>query len=466
MGGFAVDTHELDNVIERLTITPSGVFFLLRNGLHCPISTEDIEDKSKADAFTKLLVCVQVLWLLGEVIERKVAGLPLSILELHTLVHVLCALLMYCLWFQKPHNIHVPTLIDLSRHQSLLAVLVESNSICTQRHRPWSDDSPGRFFDSLHTNPNDQLGFRLSLPGRPARPWHPTALIYDTSDHQAEMDHERAPSMMSTAEDEHLLQQSSSLDNLPEFRLESVNALVAVCLLPGERLGRVGFEVPKGDVTKTISNGHRYGYQTLLSRKDVRRYRLIDQIWDHLLVDRSTTAQLQMRGDNFMPIEAKIDSRRRLTTKRQSNMRGVKPIADNSTQQNMWVLLQFAFLPGVYGAVHLAAWTSHFATSSEQTLWRISGIVVASIAVPCIALSVHVEMGNPLTRDTKKNGTRRRNFKRFLGDSLLAISMIYALLYVAARIFIVIESFISLRSMPAGVFVLPERNIMDNIPHL
>lgn len=95
MGGFAVDTRELDNVVERLTITPAGIYFLLRNGFHCPIAAEDIEDKSKADAFTKVLVCVQVLWLLGEVIERKVAGLTLSILELHTLVHVLCALFMY-----------------------------------------------------------------------------------------------------------------------------------------------------------------------------------------------------------------------------------------------------------------------------------------------------------------------------------------------------------------------------------
>jgi len=44
-------------------------------------------------------------------IARKVHGYPLTLLELHTLVHVICAFAMYALWFRKPLDIQEPTVI-------------------------------------------------------------------------------------------------------------------------------------------------------------------------------------------------------------------------------------------------------------------------------------------------------------------------------------------------------------------
>jgi hypothetical protein len=40
------------------------------------------------------------------------------------------------------------------------------------------------------------------------------------------------------------------------------------------------------------------------------------------------------------------------------------------------------------------------------------------------------------------------------------------LLYIAARLFIVVESFISLRHVPIGVYQTPDTNFMSYIPHL
>ena len=69
----------------------------------------------------KGLVCFQVTWMVVQVqhnvpftwqtlegfnqlyqqaIARKASGYPLALLELHTLVHVLCALIMYSLWIK------------------------------------------------------------------------------------------------------------------------------------------------------------------------------------------------------------------------------------------------------------------------------------------------------------------------------------------------------------------------------
>jgi hypothetical protein len=52
----------------------------------------------------------------------------------------------------------------------------------------------------------------------------------------------------------------------------------------------------------------------------------------------------------------------------------------------------------------------------------------------------------------------------FIGAAIAIISV--APLYIGARLFIVIESFISLRHVPVGVYLTPDKNFMSYIPHL
>lgn len=111
MGGFAVDIDHLHNKLERVTLTADGLLFLAQEGHFFDLPSSSIEDHSKASLFTKTLVCIQVLWVVGQAIERKIAGYPLCILEVHTLVHVFCALIMYSLWANKPYDIYCPTLV-------------------------------------------------------------------------------------------------------------------------------------------------------------------------------------------------------------------------------------------------------------------------------------------------------------------------------------------------------------------
>lgn len=44
--------------------------------------------------------------------SRKVEVYPLTILEIHTLFHVTCALLIYGIYFKKPVDIMSPTIIE------------------------------------------------------------------------------------------------------------------------------------------------------------------------------------------------------------------------------------------------------------------------------------------------------------------------------------------------------------------
>lgn len=101
MGGFVVDVDKYSNGPSQLTITPIGVLELSRRGHFLNVSRDSINDKSKANLLAKGLVFLQVSWMVVQCIARKASGYPISMLEVHTLVHVVCASAMYALWFHK-----------------------------------------------------------------------------------------------------------------------------------------------------------------------------------------------------------------------------------------------------------------------------------------------------------------------------------------------------------------------------
>ncbi|KAI9739319.1 MAG: hypothetical protein M1834_007532 [Cirrosporium novae-zelandiae] len=126
MGGLAVDVNDMHNVLERITLTPDGILYLARIGYLDQIRVPDdtIRDKSKANTFVKLYSCWQALWMLIQCIARKASHYPLTLLEIHTLVHVVCALSMYCFWWAKPLDINDPIIINSTSFQESLALML------------------------------------------------------------------------------------------------------------------------------------------------------------------------------------------------------------------------------------------------------------------------------------------------------------------------------------------------------
>jgi hypothetical protein len=128
MGGFALRVDHLHNTLERVTITPQGMLLLASRGhFVCP-DIDAINDKSKANLLAKGLAVLQVLWLVGQVIERKVAKLPVTLLEVHTLVHVFSALVMYLLWLSKPLDVAKPTIVAAEDFQEEVAYMLLATS--------------------------------------------------------------------------------------------------------------------------------------------------------------------------------------------------------------------------------------------------------------------------------------------------------------------------------------------------
>ena len=117
MGGFVIDLEDLKTDDETpfipgqryLTLTPRGVQLLAECGLLPDISPKEISERSKTDGIGKALAIMQASWLLVQVINRLIAKLPVTLLEINTLGHVGCAFGTYILWWRKPGWLNYPT---------------------------------------------------------------------------------------------------------------------------------------------------------------------------------------------------------------------------------------------------------------------------------------------------------------------------------------------------------------------
>ncbi|ORY02361.1 hypothetical protein BCR34DRAFT_667700 [Clohesyomyces aquaticus] len=130
MGGFALSTHGqernyLPGNRRRMTLTPKVIRLLARKDptLLLDVSESEIRDKSKASGLAKTIVCFQASWFCIQCCTRWNQGLAVSLLELNTFAHSLCALLIFLFWWDKPLDIESPSLLHDERMQLLGASL-------------------------------------------------------------------------------------------------------------------------------------------------------------------------------------------------------------------------------------------------------------------------------------------------------------------------------------------------------
>ncbi|EHK21704.1 uncharacterized protein TRIVIDRAFT_191998 [Trichoderma virens Gv29-8] len=100
------ETSERDKLVT--TISPTGFEKLLchvdfkelikSEKLTEALSRRNIEDKSKASSIAKLLVSLQILWMVVQCVGRKTAGLPVTPLELHVLIQICYTVVTYYCW--------------------------------------------------------------------------------------------------------------------------------------------------------------------------------------------------------------------------------------------------------------------------------------------------------------------------------------------------------------------------------
>jgi hypothetical protein len=91
-------------------LTADSVLILRKAGiLHkLPyLTVEDINDKSKSDTFVRAIAVIQIAWTLVQIIARAVRHLAISQLEIAVTAFALCAIIIYCLNWEKPKGVQV-----------------------------------------------------------------------------------------------------------------------------------------------------------------------------------------------------------------------------------------------------------------------------------------------------------------------------------------------------------------------
>jgi hypothetical protein len=93
-------------------------------GILPDLSDEEVQDRSKADTIAKLLVCYQLVYFVVQVVARPFSGLPVTLLEVHVLIHIVCTIILYVIWFKKPYDVKSPYLCRDQRVVDVAALFV------------------------------------------------------------------------------------------------------------------------------------------------------------------------------------------------------------------------------------------------------------------------------------------------------------------------------------------------------
>ena len=88
--------------------------FLAAGKIEFPtVSVEEIEDRSKADGFSKTIALGQTLWFVAQCVARRAQHLDLTPVELLTLSLAVLNGVMYFLWWNKPMDVRCPIRVYL-----------------------------------------------------------------------------------------------------------------------------------------------------------------------------------------------------------------------------------------------------------------------------------------------------------------------------------------------------------------
>ncbi|KAL6818797.1 hypothetical protein GGI42DRAFT_310729 [Trichoderma sp. SZMC 28013] len=113
----------------------------------------------------------------------------------------------------------------------------------------------------------------------------------------------------------------------------------------------------------------------------------------------------------------------------------------------------------VFGAIHVVAWNFAFPSRIELIFWRCASIFTTTTPLGILLLIVFDDLGEII--DESKHPLHQ--LKKFLGSLYIYGSLLIMVLYIVARLFIIVEMFRTLCFLPPGSYI---STWTSNIPHV
>ncbi|KAM6493024.1 hypothetical protein JOM56_011158 [Amanita muscaria] len=483
MGGFVIDTNDPaeDQYIPdspRLFLTANGVATLAEMG-HLPaISAEIILDKSKTDSLGKAIVIGQALWLIVQCFERLMAGLHLVPLERNTVAHAACALVMYYFWWEKPVNIRFPIVLSGPWYRPVVAAMwMFSHTSTNKDYHAWDSSMLSPEIESL-----------LHIERAPdVTPTKDTTYGVAANDIAIEM--ESMPILSSYGID------APRHDDNPDVRLLTISLngvsnnqspephpKMRMELLEGEFLLPFGFGPKASSKSFQTANIARakspkyfaFDVATTVDNITLARWRLAHQclkgypeIWGRYKKGVRTIVRdgelwvISEYPDKLCFVDLEISNWPRTGL--------IRP------EKSYISVLFFSIFVMLYGGIMATAWNLYFPTQTESTLWRISSVYISFSGILYAFTEAFSSIATWITAiigySDSNQGFLRRWFRRlrYLFVKILEFHIWIAFLgavclYIVARIFIMVEIFISLRSQPSVAYETPD--FSQYLPHI
>lgn len=419
MGGFIVGVdslHSMFSDMEGMTVTPKGIRFLAKNRTALPkVDIEAIQDKNKSDSLAKLLVCLQAGWMFLQTIARQFDNLPITLLELNTLAHVVAAVIMYGFWWLKPQNVNKAETVHL-KAPSVVAIMSPSflrlrENFSIEKHT-WK-----AIQRAISSHPSVESRTRETQLTSTER----TELI-DAQPEWEDLIPKNKSDRIVTGEpwskgrwtdDDIMFNALREKDQEPppwrddKYKANRIRHAInkdgVIMLLPGQQLNETIFTCIKGPIHLTEVDIQRLDFMSK-SYHSLRNYITDPVAW------KSMGPCLANGAPNML-------------------------MPGGLEGSMIYGFFLLAILSGIYGAVHALAWNGHFPSYPEEKLWRVSVTIIATggFGVWLVVYLAEADT-NPLF------------FAFYL------IFCICPVIWAFARIFIVLEAFISVRSLPAGAY--------------
>ncbi|KAM0562393.1 hypothetical protein ACHAPJ_002083 [Fusarium lateritium] len=420
MGGFVIDADEELDVFpnsRRLTFSPSAVLLLAKCGQLPDIDPLDIKDKSKADSLAKFIVLLQATWFLVQTLARIAQSLPISLLEVNTIGHVLCALVIYLLWWHKPREVSEPTVLRGEGISSLASFMYMSSRISGVQYRrgirPPAWISP-ELENLVYAAPSDGENTNA-------------AAIESTDDTIVDSS---PPDQESQRH-----QRSISENPLGGFRAEIRRQETAHT---AERKRKLGWEV---DEKANDTNTSRLARHRLCAQA-IRDYPSVQEYFSRKTPDSS----------DFVPQLHQFVVPNAINWPTDFLLRAVDT-------QVVGMVLWFVSI--MYGSVHLAAWKEFFPSDVERLLWHMSAGYIAASGVWWTVAHILFYLWPWLGQWWDRFVKLRCHWSQYVVYGFLM--MCAGTLYILTRIYLTIEGIVSLRAAPESMYDTVEW--LDFVPH-
>ena len=156
MGGFML----FEGNVAKGVLSPGRFSELLTAGsIEFPtVTVEEIEDRSKADGFSKTIALGQTLWFVAQCIARRAQNLDLTLVELLTLSLAALNGLMYFLWWHKSLDVRCP-----------IRIYLLDKPTGNEPNKFSEPNNPNEANEPIETKPNEPIETVTIEPSEPSK---------------------------------------------------------------------------------------------------------------------------------------------------------------------------------------------------------------------------------------------------------------------------------------------------------